>query len=984
MSLILLIILTQSLVAEKSLHLSSESGSDTNNCTTENSACKTWDFVVPLSDDSTALHIDSGTYSASVTINNVASITGESANTTAIQYTSTSSSLIYVTYDNDIKLSNFTYVTPHGLDQRFTYVYYCDSLELNNININGSGNINDGYGYYDLIFTSLTDDIIIKNMYIYDIDNSYSYSVIFDIRYTDFVSIDNILVINTDIDAREKTIQFFYGDETDGDIYFQNVVIEHYSTSQILKITDSDRCDMYLINITLYSVYGEELFDFDDNYLCNTFFNNVYANGNGKNLSAGLLYYVENNYASFTMKNVIFSNYVLSSASAYGMYFGDGHFSTIYLHNVSFVNLTSSGGSESLQYGLIYIHDNFDVIIDQCLFDQNKKFSAMIHCSGSYADVNVTNSFFGENVVGGNGKCTSGEAPYSGIYLENDARVTLWLENNTFHGNLMISYDSTSTVIEKNNSIVSGNDGTNDTNSDNACLPNSRYLSNDGDDGDIYNNNNCTIESNPCETWSHTVTQFNEMDTLYIDSGNYDIDEEMYIEHNNYYLATVNYTIIGNGHSNNNEKRNTFLKTDSESLNVFHISGSPNTASNNKISLEISEVIYLPKIFDDSSFGHFSYLSNLRLTEIAVDGSKGALSSVRSVVGMIYVTHVAVVVVENMTIDDVNRPDGYGDYVFVIYESDAVILKNVNYVFNNIASNNYYHGYFAFLGENSNSSAVLDNILIQDYALNRGFGMSYNVYSSFSFNNIFLDSVYGDYIFWSYSNLGQSIYMNNLTLNKINFPSGTINDYLMYFRSDDNGLLNIRNSIFANTRMSSSAIAFGFVYSSPVAVTFENVSFFNLTTDNYNYGLIYVQSSVVNVLLHDCNFLSNKNFAGIFHCGYGSHCNVSIKNSLFEGNDGLCHNDQSITNGFYFEDASTGMVSIENSTFIGIPWIHNNESFSFTLDNATQSMMVETNKNVSNWLCPAGIDIYVSNNRYFICLSRTLNISIKSTQTRDK
>ena len=92
-----------------------------------------------------------------------------------------------------------------------------------------------------------------------------------------------------------------------------------------------------------------------------------------------IIYYIHhiNYYGSMNITNSIFTNLV----------YGDSYSSILYLNTASFINL--------IEYGLIFINDDFDVIIDECLFEYNTNLFASIECdSYSYCNVIIKNIVF--------------------------------------------------------------------------------------------------------------------------------------------------------------------------------------------------------------------------------------------------------------------------------------------------------------------------------------------------------------------------------------------------------------------------------------------------------------------------------------------------------------------------------------------------------------------------------------------------------------
>ena len=138
-----------------------------------------------------------------------------------------------------------------------------------------------------------------------------------------------------------------------------------------------------------------------------------------------------------------------------------------------------------------------------------------------------------------------------------------------------------------------------------------------------------------------------------------------------------------------------------------------------------------------------------------------------------------------------------------------------------------------------------------------------------------------------------------------------------------------------------------------------------------------VINSYFDIIIDNCTFIDNKNFAALIHCDTSSYCDVTIKNSVFERNDGLCGDGQNIENGIYAASGAYGTISIESSMFIGIPWIGADSTSTITIDNETQSMISDTMVNGTNrdLICSQQLQVFVSNNRYVLCSIFTCGIS---------
>ena len=239
------------------VYLSSSSGSDTGVCGSALTPCATWDYGVQFFDAGDTLIIKDGHYSASSSISITSSgsdtvdIIGESSDDTFVQYENNgSSTLLLIYYDKTITLSNFTYNAKFGLDQRFGYFYFDESIVLSNLIVYGDHIYGDTYGSYDFIYSYYTDDIQASNMTFYDIHNTNSGRYLFDMYRADSVILENIDIINSagagaygrnSNTSNEKEMQFCYIDDTSGAVYIRNISVEgDYYGYRMFSVVDSD------------------------------------------------------------------------------------------------------------------------------------------------------------------------------------------------------------------------------------------------------------------------------------------------------------------------------------------------------------------------------------------------------------------------------------------------------------------------------------------------------------------------------------------------------------------------------------------------------------------------------------------------------------------------------------------------------------------------------------------------------------------------
>ena len=130
-------------------------------------------------------------------------------------------------------------------------------------------------------------------------------------------------------------------------------------------------------------------------------------------------------------------------------------------------------------------------------------------------------------------------------------------------------------------------------------------------------------------------------------------------------------------------------------------------------------------------------------------------------------------------------------------------------------------------------------------------------------------------------------------------------------------------------------------------VIFENVIFRN--TERGTWGgdsssLIYVDGTNTSLLIRNCTFENNLNWASVIKCNSGSECNVLIENSLFINNVGTYSSSTSI-NGFYLETGANGVITIQDSDLVAdydlYGWDVINDSFIYDVDSSIVLIDVE-------------------------------------------
>ena len=101
--------------------------------------------------------------------------------------------------------------------------------------------------------------------------------------------------------------------------------------------------------------------------------------------------------------------------------------SAVYLYDVSFSDIIATGEI----YGLIFVYDDYNVMIDRSHFENIENSIGLVHCRySSYCNVTIKNSVFRNNVYN-NTDCVGAASNlyYNRIYFEANAYGTLFLHN---------------------------------------------------------------------------------------------------------------------------------------------------------------------------------------------------------------------------------------------------------------------------------------------------------------------------------------------------------------------------------------------------------------------------------------------------------------------------------------------------------------------------------------------------------------------------
>ena len=973
-----------------SLHLS-ESGSDdsgNNNCQQDSNPCQTWDHASSLLNTHyNRLYISSGFYNAydRIELSNGSDIKviGEYGPDTVIYYTNNYGTLFYSNEgyygtDTSLYLNNITYFPKYGINQRLVYFNYGDSLEMIDVIVKSGNGINSYCSSYnDLVNCFQLHDIIVKNVQIFDMTCSFasSMSYLFELGYANSITFDNILVTRRSTGTTgdsfaygdnsnhsSKSIQFGLFGDMDGDIYLSNIVLSNYITSNTFYFKDNDYVTTTLTNIILDNVYGGTFFTFFGQTGADVVMDNINVNGNGHGLKHDILDFSGNYYGSFTVRDSIFSNFIFGSF-AIGFYFDyvSAHSPDIVISNVTFSSLIA--GSNNYAYGLIYVDDAFSISIDNCTFENNTNFGAIVECSqDSYCNVNVTNSIFINNMMQGI-ECYNNEPIISGFYLPNGAYGSMIITNNVFDLSPIMVFDDTSEIVFDNNEILSSfNDSSiglifNCTGSEKRFL----YLSNNG----TYDqNNDCTDSTNPCTLWSQIQTEITSGDTVFIDKGNYHASSGLDIDLNNgggILFDVKNYVIIGSGA----EKTVIEFSDDSDVLFDFDAQ-----SLKNEFNFDISSLTYYPTHGVQQRFGYFSHVRKINIGDIIVNGIAANVTTYSYYYSydLIYAYHTDSIVVENVQIEDFIV---LSQFFCAMYFTE-ITIKNVEFMISSASITATDTSFSMFRFTYSNYSDVqIENVLVGDYYLSDGFYIDHIYYSDVYLNNIMVDGVSGDTFFYFYSCSNTAITMNEVTINNSDV------DTLMYVSRNDINIV-IENSVISNVLLNSNAIGFYLEYVNNYLesrIILNNVNFTNIESTN-SYGLIYISDNF-DVEINNCLFENNANFISIIHCDSDSQCNVNIKNSYFVNNDGLCLGKTRIKNGILLANNANGRVNISNSVFVEYPYIEYDSTSSVSIDSNTYSMMIGDN-DTDVESCNQHQTVFVSADR---CVSFGKSILVKFLRT---
>ena len=833
-------------------------------------------------------------------------------NSTLINKVSCCSTTLFYAYIDDIngqrpdvflEFKDFSYSSQYGLDQPFGYFHYVHKISLSNVIFNVSyGNSGYVYSLYNsgFLHACYMNSLIVDNVQFYVVHVDHDLTYLFYVRNDDSVSMQNILVdgSKSDDDTVNDTLSFgvFYG--PDGDLYFDNITIMNYGVRSAFYFYDNDYSSVHLANIIIDNVFVTgTLFTFYGQDKASVTMENMYVNGNGNTISNRLLYFTYNNYYSssstFTIDNSIFTNFVFFGASSYScgipFHFDYNYFSNIIsFHNLTFSNLTTLD-----KYGLIYLEDDFEIEIIDCVFENNVGFIGLIHCaSGSYCDVTIKNSVFVNNDYdydydyGYDSRstlCYDGAPIINSIYLETGSYATLVMTRNAFY------YYGPTVIYDVSSSVTISNDDVIDqvSSDDYYCREGSTtlYLSTNGTASD--EKNDCTDEDNPCSTWNDIMESVVSGDTIKIGSGQYNVSYPLMVDvryssdlltfSNNY----ANFTIVGNGE----EKTTLFVTENVASFVWFYMYDYPYTFGS---SIKISDLTYYPKQGMNQQFGYFYYGGIVDFSNIIVNGKD---SDTYSSYDLIYGYQLETFIINNMEIYDIVSEIFYGE-LFALYNIEKINISNV-LVSTDSKSSESGVKFGDFSNGDSGCSIDLENIVIKDCYSSSTMKFDKNNVCDIRLNHVTLDNVDGGIFFYFDRNSYCDITMDNIL---VNGNDKYLKNSILYYYSNNDTTLEVTNSIFANFQVESDATkVFSFVSlsaysSSGYDVEFDNVTFENMEgSSNTSYGLIYV-SDDFNVQFNNCKFRNNVGFVAMIHCNYGSNCHILIQDSTFSNNNGGYYN----------------------------------------------------------------------------------------------
>ena len=234
------------------------------------------------------------------------------------------------------------------------------------------------------------------------------------------------------------------------------IYIKDFFLQRFLYSGNSE-CNYTFNNITFDNVngYGSFYFLRNTNFAGKyNIFKNIHVDAGGdtgREITYFWLYSLQCYLKKWIFENSLFINMLFSSTGSL-FYFKTSDTTTtvsqVTIRNVTFEN--NVGGSD--EYGLITFYSRFEIYIDNCVFNNNSNFIALIQCrENSYCRLNISNTVFKDNTGGD----YHGRQVVNGIVLDANASGEVYVENSVFlvsSAETQISIDNT--LIYKSDSTV--------------------------------------------------------------------------------------------------------------------------------------------------------------------------------------------------------------------------------------------------------------------------------------------------------------------------------------------------------------------------------------------------------------------------------------------------------------------------------------------------------------------------------------------------
>ena len=428
-------------------------GTDSNNCSDSKYPCASWSYVASkINGNETSIMVNVGKGVFNVT-NGLDShlqlgywwftvnwtITGDKSGQTVLQSQSSFvDQFCFSGITTSVNIAHFTYLSNYQPGRLGSFV--------NILSIDISNFIVHGWGSYNMMYVNQAQTLTIANMEILDVNLNQEY--VFAIYHTNYAVFRDIVcnITGTEIDSSKydyKTYFAHFESNDNSTVTLKNMVIANYYLFHGFYIEQNDYSQFFFNNIIFENVRGRNFFYISGNRKQTISINNLSVDCHNQTMDAEIIFSYGNSYTELTVTNSNFRNMQLrSSAFFYNSYKSE----PVILKNVIFSNINSS----STHYGLIFIHSDGDVIIDNCTFSQNKNLMALIHCDkSSYCNVTIKDSIFEENYS--DKLCNNGKNIVNGLFLDKAAHGHVNIINTLFIGIPSIIADSTSMVTIDNN-----------------------------------------------------------------------------------------------------------------------------------------------------------------------------------------------------------------------------------------------------------------------------------------------------------------------------------------------------------------------------------------------------------------------------------------------------------------------------------------------------------------------------------------------------